>query len=98
VPSKWIGSLSIINKNEHLQDYDFKNNHFNLEKEFLCTEEEVLSIFSKFYLVRDSFKSYNTNCIYQDSYIMDNAQKDIPYVYKLTALEDGYFNLNIEHK
>jgi hypothetical protein len=98
IPSKWIGSLSIINKNEQLQDYDFKNNPFNLEKEFLCTEEEVLSIFSKFYLVRDSFKSYSSNSIYQDSYIIDNAQKDIPYVYKLTVLEDGFFNLNIEHK
>lgn len=29
---------------------------------------------------------------------MDNAQKDVPNVYKLTALEDGFFNLNIEHK
>jgi hypothetical protein len=95
VPSKWIGSLSIVNKNERLEDYDFKNNLFNLEKEFLCTEEEVLSIFSKFYLVRDTFKSYNSNCIYQDSYVVDNAQKDIAYVFRLNVLEDGFFNLNI---
>lgn len=29
---------------------------------------------------------------------MDNAQKDVPYVYKLNVLEDGFFNINIEHK
>ena len=72
-----------MNKNERLEDYNFQNHPFNLEKEFLCTEEEVLSIFSKFYLARDYYKSYTNNRVYQDSYIMDNALKDIPYVYKL---------------
>ena len=46
-------------------------------------------------MVRDYHKSYTSNFVYQDSYIMDNAQKDTPYVYRLNALEDGFFNLNI---
>jgi len=66
-----------------------------LEKEFLCTEEEILSIFSKFYLARDYYKSYTNNIVYQDSYVVDNAQQDIPYVYKLKVHENGFLNLNI---
>lgn len=74
------------------------NHPFNLEKEFLCTEEELLAIFSRFYLARDYFKSYTNDCVYQDSYVIDNAIKDIPTVFKLNVQEDGFLNLNIEHK
>ncbi len=57
-----------------------------------------MSIFSKFYIARDYFKSYEKNLVYQDSYLIDNAQKDTPYVFRLNVLEDGFLNLNIEHK
>jgi hypothetical protein len=30
VPSKWIGSLSVVNRNSILQDYDFKKYGLNL--------------------------------------------------------------------
>lgn len=90
--------MSIVNKNESLEDYDFRSNPFNLEKEFLATEEEVLSIFSKFYIARDYFRCYDNNHAYQDSYLVDNAKKDTPYVFRLNVLEDGFLNLNIEHK
>ncbi len=55
-------------------------------------------MFSKFYLARDYFRSYDRNFAYQDSYLIDNALKDIPYVFRLNVLEDGFFNLNIDHK
>lgn len=45
----------------------------------------------------DYFKIYSRNHIYQDSYLIDNALQDTPYVFKLKVLEDGFFNLNIEH-
>lgn len=58
----------------------------------------MLSIFSKFYLARDYFRSYDRNLVYQDSYMIDNALKDTPYVFRLNVHEDGFFNLNIDHK
>ncbi len=55
----------------------------------------MLSIFSKYYIARDYYKEYEKGSIFQDSYVVDNALKDTPVVFKLDVFDEGIMNINI---
>lgn len=102
IPSRWCGEYSILSP--HFNKDTVPINEIKIESEFIVTYDELVALFSKFYVVRQynpepmkasSFKEYKTNMV-EDSFCKRITSLRPYFFYNLEIEREGLFNINIE--